>query len=58
MSRMLKCDKICKYVTISDKIFKNTTEITLIVFNCFRSIFKYFVTYFYIFTYFIAFQRS
>ena len=26
MSRMLKCDKICKYVKISDKIFKNTTE--------------------------------
>ena len=22
MSRMLKCDKICKYVKISDKIFK------------------------------------
>ena len=26
MSRTLKCDKICKYVKISDKIFKNTTE--------------------------------
>ena len=26
MLRTLKCDKICKYVKISDKIFKNTTE--------------------------------
>ena len=26
MSRTLKFDKICKYVKISDKIFKNTTE--------------------------------
>ena len=26
MSRMLTCDKIRKYVKISDKIFKNTTE--------------------------------
>ena len=26
MSRTLKCDKIRKYVKISDKIFKNTTE--------------------------------
>ena len=29
MSRTLKCDKMCKYVKVSDKIFKNTTETKL-----------------------------